>query len=378
MAPITNARVLFAAIPKDFPIPGETTVYDTSQKIDLETVPLNGGLLIKTLVLSIDPYMRGRMRAAEEKSYADAFILGAPIDGYGVCVILRSENPEVAAGRYLYGIFPHQQYTVLPSIEGLTFLEKDPKLPWTVFVGAAGMPGKTAFMGWKEFSRAKKGETAFISTGAGVRSARMHPIYVQESIELRDVLVDSMVIQLAKRDGLKVIACAGSDEKVKFMREIGADVVFNYKMMDTREVLAREGPIDVYWDNVGGKMLDAALEHAAINGRILECGTISGYNTGYEPVMNIHQTWAKSLTISGILVFHLQDKYEKEFYATIPQAIATGEIKYTEEISQGLKSVGDAILRVQQGKEHREGGDHRLGGMTSARVADGKKCSKGN
>ncbi|KAJ7749931.1 alcohol dehydrogenase [Mycena metata] len=330
MAPIMNARALFAAIPKDFPIPGETIVYDTSQKIDLETVPLNGGFLIKTLVLSIDPYMRGRMRPAEEKSYSDAFILGAPIDGYGVCVVLRSENPKVAAGKHVYGVLPHQQYTVLPSMEKLTFLENDPKLPWTVFVGVAGMPGKTAFMGWKEFSRAKKGETAFISTGAGP--------------------VGSMVIQLAKRDGLKVIASAGSDEKVKFMREIGADVAFNYKTTDTREVLAREGPIDVYWDNVGGKMLDAALEHAAINGRILECGTISGYNTGYEPVMNIHLTWAKSLTISGILVFHLEDKYDKEFYATIPQAIAAGEIKYTEEVSQGLESVGDAILRVQQGK----------------------------
>ncbi|KAF8210835.1 alcohol dehydrogenase [Mycena galopus ATCC 62051] len=327
MAPITNARVLFGAIPKEFPIPGETTVYDTSQKIDLETVPLNGGFLIKTLVLSIDPYMRGRMRPAEEKSYADAFILGAPIDGYGVCVVLRSENPEVGTGKHVYGIFPHQQYTVLSNMEGLTFLEKDPKLPWTVYVGAAGMPGKTAFMGWTNFSRAKKGETAFISTGAGI-----------------------MVIQLAKRDGLKVIASAGSDEKVNFMREIGADVAFNYKTTDTREVLAREGPIDVYWDNVGGSTLDAALEHAAINGRILECGTISGYNTGYPPIMNIHQTWAKSLTISGILIFHLQDKHDKEFYATIPQAIAAGEIKYTEEVSQGLESVGDVILRVQQGR----------------------------
>ncbi|KAJ7471669.1 alcohol dehydrogenase [Mycena galericulata] len=330
MAPITNARVLFAAIPKDFPIPGETTIYDASQKIDLETVPLNGGFLVKTLVLSIDPYMRGRMRAAEEKSYSEAFILGAPIDGYGVCVVLRSENPNVAPGKYIYGTFPHQQYTVLPSLDGITFLEKHPKLSWTVFVGVAGMPGKTAFMGWKTFSRAKKGETAFITAGAGP--------------------VGSMVVQLAKRDGLKVIASAGSEQKVKFLKEIGADVAFNYKTTDTREVLAREGPIDVYWDNVGGEILDAALEHAAINGRILECGTISGYNTGYQGVKNIHLTWAKSLTISGILVFRLQGKYDKEFYATIPQALAAGEIKYTEDVSHGLESVGDAILRVQQGR----------------------------
>ncbi|KAJ7478372.1 hypothetical protein FB451DRAFT_1131650 [Mycena latifolia] len=332
MAPTTNARVLFAAIPKDFPVPGETTVYDTSQTIDLEGAPLNGGFLIKTLVLSVDPYMRGRMRNPEVKSYSDPFILGAPLDGYGVGVVLRSENDHVARGKYVYGVIPHQQYSVLPSMEGLNFLEKDPKLPWTVYVGAAGMPGKTAFMGWTEYSKAKKGETAFITTGAGP--------------------VGSMVIQLAKRDGLKVIASAGSEDKVKFMKEIGADVAFNYKTTDTREVLAREGPIDIYWDNVGGDILDAALDHAAIYARFLECGMISGYNTGYQGVKNLHQTFAKSLTINGLLVFHLEPKYDKEFYATIPRALAHGEIKYKEDVSKGLETVGDVILRVQQGKNN--------------------------
>jgi len=331
MPPITNARVLFAAIPKDFPIPGETTVYDTSQKIDLETAPLNGGFLVKTLVLSVDPYMRGRMRSPEKKSYSAPYTLGAPLEGYGIAVVLRSENPDVAAGKYVYGeVILHQEYSILKNMEGLIFIEKDPKLPWTVYVGAAGMPGKTAYMGWKEFSKAKKGETAFITTGAGP--------------------VGSMVIQLAKRDGLKVIASAGSEDKVKFMKDIGADVAFNYKTTDTREVLAREGPIDVYWDNVGGAILDAALEHAAINARFLECGAISGYNTGYEGVKNTHQIFAKSLTLSGILVFRLQHKYETEFYATVPRALASGEIKYTEEVSRGLETVGDVILRVQQGK----------------------------
>ncbi|KAJ7824035.1 alcohol dehydrogenase [Mycena leptocephala] len=305
MAPITNARVLFAAIPKE---------------IDLDTVPLNGGFLIRTLVLSISYSVRFshffRASLAYFVSPQDAFILAVPrIDGYGVGV--------VAAGKHVYGILPHQQYTVLPGMEGLTFLENDAKLPWTVFVG------KTAFMGWKEFSRAKKVRARLLSNLSSP--------------------VGCMVIQLAKRDGLKVIASAGSDEKVQFMREIGADVAFNYRARIRGKSWLARGPL-TYWDNVGGKMLDAALEHAALHGRILECGTISGYNTGYEPVMNIHLTWAKSLTISGILIFHLQDKYDEEFYATIPKAIAAGEIKYTEEISRGLESVGDAILRVQQGK----------------------------
>ncbi|KAJ7749803.1 alcohol dehydrogenase [Mycena maculata] len=330
MAPITNARVLFAAVPKDFPIPGETTVHDTSAKIDLETVPLNGGFLIKTLVLSIDPYMRGRMRPAGTKSYSEAFTLGAPIDGYGVCVVLRSENSAVAPGTFVYGTFPHQQYTVLPNPQALTFLEKDPKLPWTVYVGAAGMPGQTAFCGWKEFSHAKKGETAFVTTGAGP--------------------VGSMVIQLAKREGLKVIASAGSDEKVEFMKEIGADVAFNYKTTDTRAVLAREGPVDVFWDNVGGDILDAALENTAIHGRHTFNPRPAGYNTGYQGIKNMHEVFARSLTISGILVFRLQYKYAEEFYATIPRALGAGKIKYREDVSRGLETVGDMILRVQEGR----------------------------
>ncbi|KAJ7200281.1 hypothetical protein B0H12DRAFT_547447 [Mycena haematopus] len=330
MAPVKNARVLFTKVPKDFPVPGETTVQDTTQTIDLDSVPLNGGFLIKTLVLSVDPYMRGKMRSPDIKSYSAPFTIGAPLDGYGVGVVLRSDHSEVAVGKYIYGIILHQEYSIFLDMQGLIFLEKNPKLPWTVFIGAAGMPGKTAYHGWKEFSHAKKGETAFITTGAGP--------------------VGSMVIQLAKRDGLKVIASAGSDEKVKFMKEIGADVAFNYKTTNTREVLAREGPIDVYWDNVGGEILEAALDNANIYGRILGCGMISGYNTGQQGVKNLSQAYIRSLTISGILVFRLQAKYDKEFYDLIPAALASGELKYSEDVSRGLETVGEVILRVQEGR----------------------------
>ncbi|KAJ7300424.1 chaperonin 10-like protein [Mycena albidolilacea] len=166
MAPVTNARVLFNAIPKDFPVPGETTVYDTTQKIDLAGVPLNGGFLIMTLVLSVDPYMRDQMRSPETKSYSAPFTLGEPIVGFGIGVVMRSDKPEVAAGKYVYGTI--RTSSIIPDMKDLILIEKDPKLPWTVFVGAAGMPGKTAFMGWKEFSHAKKGETAFITAGAGI------------------------------------------------------------------------------------------------------------------------------------------------------------------------------------------------------------------
>ncbi|KAJ7493036.1 hypothetical protein B0H11DRAFT_2172184 [Mycena galericulata] len=332
MAPITNGRVVFNSIPTEYPIPGETTIYDTTQTIDLETHPLNGGFLVKTLVLSVDPYIRARMRHPDVKLFVPAFKLGASTNGFGIGVVLRSENSDVPIGAYVYGgPFPHEEYFVLPSMTGFTFLEKNSSLPWTVYTGAAGLPGKTAYMGWKEYSHAKKGETAFVTAGAGP--------------------VGSMVIQLAKRDGLKVIASAGSDEKVEFLRSIGADVAFNYKTTDTREVLAREGPVDIYWDNVGGDVLEAALENAAVYARFLECGMVSGYNTGYKPIKNLNpNTFFKSPTLTGIASFRLIPKYDAEFYATVPHLLASGELKYKEDVVHGLEKVGEMILAVQTGK----------------------------
>ncbi|KAG6841008.1 hypothetical protein C0991_002638 [Blastosporella zonata] len=181
-------------------------------------------------------------------------------------------------------------------------------------VGAAGMPGKTAYYAWNEYSKAKKGEIAFVTAGGGP--------------------VGSLVIQLAKLDGLKVIASAGSDEKVAFMKSIGADVAFNYKTTSTAEVLEKEGPIDVYWDNVGGETLDASLVAA---------------NTGAR-FINLMLVVGKSITIQGFIVGRLEAKYSAEFYATIPAKLASGELKYTEEITEGLEKVGDVILRVQKGE----------------------------
>ncbi|KAJ7250635.1 hypothetical protein C8J57DRAFT_677633 [Mycena rebaudengoi] len=332
MAPIQNARVLFGVVPKDFPVPGESTIYDTTETIDLATVSLEGGILIKTLVLSVDPFLRGLMREPSKKHYSPAYAAGKPIWGFGVGVILRTENPAFPVGKHVYGYPIHfQEYSVIakPAAIGLRLIERRPELPWTVYVGAAGMPGKTAYMAWKEFSNAKAGETAFVTTGAGP--------------------VGSFVIQLAKQAGMKVIASAGSEEKVKFMKEIGADVAFNYKTTDTREVLEKDGPIDVYWDNVGGDILDAALENAAIRARFLECGMISGYNTGQQGIKNLGMMLSKSIIMYGVFVFHLMPKYDEEFYATVPERLAKGEIKYTEEVSRGLDKIGDVMLGVQKG-----------------------------
>ncbi|KAJ7482953.1 hypothetical protein B0H11DRAFT_2021570 [Mycena galericulata] len=329
MAPVTNGRVLFNAVPEDYPVPGKTTVYDTTQTIDLETVSLNGGFLVKVLVLSVDPYMRGLLRTAEVKSYMPPFVLGQPLAGAGIGVIVRSELAGVTAGSHVRGMLLHQEYMIAPNLTGMELIEKDPNLTWSAYLGPAGGPGQTAFMAWREYSRAKKGEVAFVSTGAGA--------------------VGSIVIQIAKQDGLKVIASAGSDEKVKFMKEIGADVAFNYKTTDTRAVLEKEGPIDIYWDNVGGSTLDAAMEFAAMHARFIECGQISGYNSGFQPIKNPGLIIFKSLSINGFLLPFLRPKYTEVFRAEFVPEIARGEIKYTEDVRRGLETVGDLLLAVQKG-----------------------------
>ncbi|KAF8881860.1 alcohol dehydrogenase [Infundibulicybe gibba] len=331
MAPVTNGRVLFNSPPTGYPEPGKTTVYDTTQTIDLENVALNGGFLVKTLVLSIDPYMRGRMLAAATKdSYIPPFTLGQPIQGHGVGVVLRSECAGVKAGDHVYGVFSHVEYFIQKNMEGSRLLPNEHKLPWSVYVGAAGMPGATnGLLCWKEYSKAKKGEVAFVTTGGGP--------------------VGSLVIQLAKADGMKVIASAGSEEKVKFMKSLGTDVAFNYKTTDTRAVLNKEGPLNVYWDNVGGESLEAAMDAAAIGARFIECGMITGYNEVPYHIKNLMQIVGKCLQISGFLVHFLAEKYEEEFYATIPKKLASGELQYTEEVTRGLDKVGDVMLAVQKG-----------------------------
>ncbi|KAF8157830.1 hypothetical protein B0H34DRAFT_706300 [Crassisporium funariophilum] len=329
MAPVTNGRAIFNSIPDGFPVPGETTVYDTSEKIDVDNVPLNGGFLFKLLDLSIDPYMRGRMRDPSKKSYNAPFIIGQPLSGYGIGVVVRSELEGVKAGDHIGGFVEHQHYAVKKSLQGLQIIDNPQNLPWSTFLGVLGMPGKTSYFAWKEYAHAKKGEIAFVSAGGGP--------------------VGSLVIQLAKRDGLKVIASAGSEEKLQFMRECGADVVFNYKTTKTAEVLEKEGPVDIYWDNVGGETLEAALDAAALNARFIICGMISGYNTGGQPIRNLANVIGKSITIQGFIVGRLEANHGAAFYAEIAPDVASGKIKHREDVTNGLDKVGDVILAVQKG-----------------------------
>ncbi|EIW81322.1 alcohol dehydrogenase [Coniophora puteana RWD-64-598 SS2] len=330
MAPVTNGRVIFKEVPKGYPEAGKTMVYE-EQTIDPETIALKPGeWLVKVLVLSVDPYMRGRMREPSKKSYNDPYTIGEPIENYGVGLVLRSENPKFKAGDYCQGVMDYAHYAICHKTDKFYVIENKPEnLPWTTYVGAAGMPGETAYYAWKEYAFAKKGEVAFVSSGAGA--------------------VGSLVIQLAKRDGLKVIASAGTEDKVQYMKKIGADVVFNYKTTDTKEVLEKEGPIDVYWDNVGGETLEAAIGTANQHARFIECGMISGYNGQFYPVKNLMMIIQKELRINGFIVNSLRDKYVAEFQAAMPKLLASGEINFREDVTRGLENGDEAVVSVQKG-----------------------------
>ncbi|KAL0576962.1 hypothetical protein V5O48_005033 [Marasmius crinis-equi] len=329
MAPVRNARVIFNEIPTGYPEPGKTTVYDDSKTIDIDTVSLNGNVLVKALVLSIDPYMRSKLRDPKEPSYQEAYALGEPLYTLGVGKVVRSENKDYKPGDHILGSLNMEEYSIPKSI--LRKLTLEPGLSWPVYIGVAGMPGQTAYYAWREYAQAKKGETVFVSGGGGP--------------------VGLMVIQLAKLDGMKVIASAGTEDKVKECKEAGADVAFNYKNTNTEEVLKKEGPLNVYWDNVGGPTLDAALGATAQHARIIVCGMISEYNNKEgSKLKNLWTIFGRSLHIHGFLVFDLAPKWQDEFYKVVPPLVAKGELKHREDITKGLEHTGDALLQVQSGK----------------------------
>ncbi|KAJ2913870.1 hypothetical protein MD484_g6538, partial [Candolleomyces efflorescens] len=334
MAPVVNGRVIFNSIPAAYIEPGKTLIVDKSETIDLEKAPLNGGILLKTVILSVDPYMRSLMNAPDpKKGLLHTYTPGQPLAGLGIAEVIRTETDEAKVGDHVYGFLPFQNYLVLPTLSaGVTpfkILENKLNLPWTYFVGVLGMTGQTAYMAWKEFANAKEGETAFVSSGAGA--------------------VGSIVIQIAKKQGLKVIASAGSEDKLEYMKSLGADVIFNYKTTKAAEILGREGPIDIYWDNVGGETLDAALMAANFKARFIECGLMASFGGKPAPIQNFEQTIGKNITIHGFTLTPIHPKYEKEFYETWPELVAKGEIAHKEHLFHGLEGVEQGVISFQDG-----------------------------
>ncbi|KAJ7034859.1 hypothetical protein C8F04DRAFT_1001500 [Mycena alexandri] len=355
MAPIPNPRILFTKAPVagNFLVEGENIVYEKSPTIDLDQKLESGQFLTKTLLLSPEPYMRDRMRDPSRSSYGTPMKLGQPIVGNGLVLVLRSEKEGIKAGDYMCGFTPWEAYTVQPYVDARVefkgfapgTLDMDTlslhqvsnpgsAFPWRTFCNALGMPGFTGFVGFEKFGDAKPGETIYVSSGASG--------------------VGSMVIQLAKIKGLKVIASAGSDEKVEYMRTIGADAPFNYKRSNSalQDELKAHGPIDIYFDNVGGEHLEAALDNMNLNGRVIACGAISEYNIPWEKkdgIKNMGRMFPLRLTLRGFIIGdHLG--MQPRFLEEIPPLVARGKLRLREHLFHGLETGIEAFQSMFNGK----------------------------
>ncbi|PBK62200.1 NAD(P)-binding protein, partial [Armillaria solidipes] len=322
---ILNPRLIFSSIPKGHPNT-ETFTYLEDEYINIETVNLEGGILVEILALSLDPYMRNRMRPVQEPGDMPAFVLNDNVTGFGVGHVLRSEGNGIAAGSHIYRFMPFKKFvifltTTAMSLEmsglGLKVLNNPHKLPWHYFVGALGMTGQTAYYGLKDLSSPTPGETLFVSAACGA--------------------VGHLIIQMAKLQKLKVIASCGSDEKVALALRLGADHAFNYRTSHTSEELRRHGPIDIYFDNVGGPTLEAAIENANNHARFVICG------------MNLWLLSCYRIKIEGMVMTDWANKYEKEFFDTIPQYLASGDIEYIYHEYKGLESTATAFTNMLKG-----------------------------
>lgn len=332
VAEVSNKQVVLKNYVTGFP--KETDMEVVTTKITLK-VPesSNEGILLKNLYLSCDPYMRGRMTKPDRPSYVDSFTPGKPIMGYGVSKVLDSRNPTFKPGDLVWGITGWEEYSLITSPQ-LFFKIEHTDVPLSYYTGILGMPGMTAYAGFYEVGAPKKGERVFVSAASGA--------------------VGQLVGQLAKLAGCYIVGSAGSKEKVDLLKnKFGFDEAFNYKEEEDLDAALRrcfpEG-IDIYFENVGGKTLDAVLLNMRLHGRIPVCGMISQYNLRQpEGVHNLLCLISKRIQMEGFVVVDFYHLYPKYVEWILPH-IKEGKVTYVEDIAEGLESSPSALVGLFSGR----------------------------
>jgi len=324
MSRLTSREICLASRPSGIPTAANfTLVWTDSEPLKDQEV------LVRNLFMSVDPYMRGRMN--EGKSYAPPFQLGKPLDGGAVGDVIESRAREFKPGDIVTSNFGWREYFVA-SPKDLHPVSREIQ-PLSVYLGTLGMTGMTAWVGLN-LVEVKAGDVIFISGAAGA--------------------VGNVAGQLAKLRGCRVIGSAGSAEKVKFLREeCGFDAAFNYKTGPVLEQLNREAPdgIDVYFDNVGGETLEAALSALRMHGRIIACGGISGYNEGKPRPgpCNLFNIITKRLTMKGFIVSDWLDR-RAGFEQEVGGYFKAGKLKHKETVVKGIDQAVGAFIGLFQGQ----------------------------
>ncbi len=318
-----SREIRLASRPQGIPTAANFTLAET----ELKTLP-DQQVLVRNLFMSVDPYMRGRMN--DRKSYVPPFEIGKVLEGGAVGEVIESRAKEFKAGDVVVSNFGWREYFF--AAPKYLHLVSRAVQPLSVYLGALGMTGMTAWAGLN-LVEVKAGDVIYISGAAGA--------------------VGNVAGQLAKIRGCKVIGSAGSMAKVKFLREeCGFDIAFDYKTGPVLEQLKVEAPdgIDVYFDNVGGEALEAALSTLRVHGRIIACGGITGYNEE-EPrpgPSNLFNMTIKRLTMRGMIVSDSLDRRE-EFEKEVGGYLQSEKLKSKETVVEGLDQAAGAFIGLFAG-----------------------------
>jgi len=304
-----------------------------AENFELASVELSapgpGEVQVRNTWMTVDPYMRGRMN--DVKSYTPPFALGEAMQGGAVGEVIASNDPSLKVGDLVQSFFGWREAFNAPAA-AVQKLETQ-GLPPQAFLGAAGMPGLTAYAGLVRVGGLKAGDVVFVSGAAGA--------------------VGSMVCQIAKLKGHKVIGSAGGPEKVAFLKSLGVDAAIDYKAEPITEALAKAAPegIDVYFENVGGEHLEAALASAKPFARFALCGMISMYNATTPPAgpRNIVLAVGKSLKLEGFIVSNHADM-APAFQKELAEWHAAGKIQWRETVFEGIEKAPDAFLGLFKGE----------------------------
>jgi hypothetical protein len=291
--------------------------------------PKDGEVLVKNLWLSLDPYMRGRI--SEAKSYVPPVAIGAVMVGQTVGEVLESKHPGYKAGDHVLTALGWQTHGVAKG--GEISKVDGSRVPLSYFLGVLGMPGLTAYFGLYEIGHPRAGNTLVVSAASGA--------------------VGSVVGQLGKASGCRVVGIAGGKAKCDYVvKDLGFDACIDYKAGKLNENLAAACPdgVDVYFENVGGEIMDAVMARMNFASRMIVCGLISDYNTT-EPygMKMMRSVLVNRIRMQGMIVFDWVNRYPEGIKA-LSALLASGKIKYRESVVQGIENAPQGLIDLLQGK----------------------------
>jgi NADPH-dependent curcumin reductase len=318
-----NQRIVLASRPRGAVVPDNFRLEEVAL-----AVLQDGEVMVRNHYMSLDPYMRGRMD--DVKSYAASQALGETMVGGTVGEVIESRSPAFKAGDCVVGALGWQLYGKAPAA-ALTRVDAK-RLPLSVYLGPVGMPGVTAWYGLNHIIEPKAGETVVVSAASGA--------------------VGSVVGQLAKMKGCRVVGIAGGRDKCRLVvEEYGFDACVDYKAGTLWQDLKEAAPsgIDGNFENVGGEVMDAVLARMNAFGRVAVCGLISGYNGEPYGVKNFRSILVNRLKVQGFIVSEHLPLWPQAL-AELADRVASGELKYRETVAQGLENAVQAFIGLLQGK----------------------------